>query len=70
MLSVTYHAGVKAYHINMCWYITNFLKLHNEFDNYLIGVVRFPAVVNYDDLNYFRSRISVLSDGSILAGAM
>ena len=34
------------------------------------GVLRYPSVADYNNLNYFRSWISVLSDGSLLAGAM
>ena len=40
--------------------------VHNNF----LGVLRFPSMADYDNLNYFRSRISILNDGSLLAGAL
>ena len=33
-------------------------------------VPRYPLLADYKNLDYFRSRISVLSDGSLLAGAL
>ena len=35
-----------------------------------VDVLRYPSVANYDNLDYFRSRISIQSDGNLLAGAM
>ena len=39
-------------------------------NDFYIGVMRYPSKADNNSLNYFRSQISVLDDGSILAGAM
>ena len=36
----------------------------------ILGVLRYPPIANYSDMNYFRSQISILSDGRYLVGAM
>ena len=35
-----------------------------------LGVQRYPPTADYDNLEYFRSQISILNDGTLLAGAM
>lgn len=35
-----------------------------------LGVQRYPPTADYDNLEYFRSKISILNDGTLLAGAM
>ncbi|XP_065883725.1 uncharacterized protein [Dysidea avara] len=51
--------------------ITNMVDVSTSAANQInSSVLRFPLVANYSDLNYFRSRISILSDGRYLAGAI
>ena len=44
------------------------MNVHSYFE--ISDIPRYPLLANYDNLDYFRSQISVLSDGSLLAGAM
>ena len=44
------------------------MDVHSYFG--ISDVPRYPLLADYENLDYFRSRISVLSDGSLLAGAM
>ena len=47
----------------------NFVKNLSHIIDF-VGVLRYPPVADYANLNYFRSRITVLNNGDILAGAM